>query len=104
MITCTKRLLLTCTILGLLAANALTLTSTAFDAALSGLTSTAPGAATVTDTLQSKIAKQDKAIKKRKTATRKFGNRLTARTNELQLPAWGLFPEKPFPCWALDCL
>lgn len=33
MITWTKRLLLTCTILGLLATNVLTLTSTAFNAA-----------------------------------------------------------------------
>jgi hypothetical protein len=36
MITWTKRLLLTCTILGLLATNVLTLTSTAFNAVLSG--------------------------------------------------------------------
>ena len=35
-ITWTKRLLLTCTILGLLATNVLTLTSTAFNAAISG--------------------------------------------------------------------
>jgi hypothetical protein len=43
MITWTKRLLLTCTILGLLATNVLTLTSAAFNTALSGITSTAPG-------------------------------------------------------------
>ena len=41
MITWSKRLLLTCTILGLLASNVLTVTSTAFNAALSGLMSTA---------------------------------------------------------------
>ena len=51
MITWTKRLLLTCTILGLLATNVLTLTSTAFNAALSGAMSTALGVATVTDAL-----------------------------------------------------
>ena len=41
MITRAKRLLLACTILGLLASNVLTVTSTAFNAALSGLMSTA---------------------------------------------------------------
>lgn len=43
MITWTKRLLLTYTILGLLATNVLTLTSTAFNAALSGLMSATLG-------------------------------------------------------------
>ena len=41
MITWSKRLLLTCTILGLLASNVLTVTSTAFNTALSGLMGTA---------------------------------------------------------------
>jgi hypothetical protein len=41
MISWTKRLLLTCTILGLLATNVLTLTSTAFNAAVSGFMSAA---------------------------------------------------------------
>lgn len=53
MITWIKRLLLTGTILGLLAINVLTLTSSAFNAALSGIMSTALGVATVTDALQS---------------------------------------------------
>ncbi len=42
-ITWTKRLFLTCTILVLLATNILTLTGTAFNAALSGFMSTTPG-------------------------------------------------------------
>ena len=83
MITWTKRLLLTCTILGLFTTNVLTLTSTAFNAALSGFMSTALGVATVTEAFQSKIAKQGKAIKKRKAVTRKFGNRLAARTKRV---------------------
>ena len=83
MIIWTKRLLLTCTILGLLATNILTLTSTAFNAALSGLMGTALGVATVTDALNNKIAKQDKAIEKRKSVTRKFGNRLATRTKRV---------------------
>jgi hypothetical protein len=45
----TKRLLLTCIILGLLATNVLTLTSTAFNAAISGFMSTTQGVANVTD-------------------------------------------------------
>ena len=53
MMTWTKRLLLTCTIFGLLATNVLTLTNTAFNAALSGFVSTALGVATVTEALQS---------------------------------------------------
>ncbi len=61
MITWTKRLLLTCTILGLLATNILTLTSTAFNAMLSGALSTAFGVATFTEALQSKIKKQELA-------------------------------------------
>ena len=56
MITWTKRLLLTCTILGLLATNVLTLTITAFNAALSGFMSTALGVATVTDALNNMLA------------------------------------------------
>ena len=49
MITWIKRLLLTCTILGLLASNVLTLTSAAFNAAVSGFMTTGLGVATVTD-------------------------------------------------------
>ncbi len=63
MITWTKRLILTCTILGLLATNVLTLIRSAFNAAVFGFVSTAPGVATVTDALQNKIAQQNKAIK-----------------------------------------
>jgi hypothetical protein len=80
MITWTKRLLLTCTILGLLATNLLTLTSAAFNAALSGFMSTAMGVATFTEALQSKIAKQQAVAKSRKVAARKFGIRLATRT------------------------
>ena len=56
MITSTKRLILTCTILGLLATNVLTLTSTAFNAAISGFMSTTQGVATVTDALNNMVA------------------------------------------------
>jgi hypothetical protein len=85
MITWTKRLLLTLTFLALIATNILTLTSTAFNAALSGLVGSALGVRTVSSMMQSKITSQDKAINKhkataikRKAATRKFGTRLAS--------------------------
>ena len=87
MITWTKRVILTASFLALIATNVLTLTSTAFNVALSGLMSTALGVRTVSSMMQTKLASQDKAIKKqaaiqtkRKAATRKFGTRLASRT------------------------
>jgi hypothetical protein len=84
-ITWTKHLLLTLTFLALIATNILTLTSTAFNAALSGLVGSALGVRTVSSMMQSKITSQDKAINKhkataikRKAATRKFGTRLAS--------------------------
>ena len=104
MITWIKRLLLTCTLLGLLATNVLTLTSTAFNAAVSGFMSTALGVATVTEALQSKIAKQDKAIKKRKAATRKFGNRLTGRTKRVAAASVAAIPGEAIPLLGVGLL
>ena len=104
MITWIKRLLITCTLLGLLASNVLTLTSTAFNAAVSGFMSTALGVATVTDALQSKIATQDKAIKKRKAATRKFGNRLTARTKRVAAASVAAIPAEAIPLLGVGLL
>jgi hypothetical protein len=52
-ITWTKRLLLTLTCLALITTNILTLTSTAFNAALSGLVGTALGIHTVSSMMQS---------------------------------------------------
>ena len=56
MITWTKRLLLTCTLIALLATNLLALTSTAVYAALSGFMTTALGVATATDALKNIVA------------------------------------------------
>ena len=56
MVTWIKRLVLTCTILGLLTTNILTLTNAAFNAALSRLIGTALGVHTVSSMMQSKIA------------------------------------------------
>jgi hypothetical protein len=89
-ISCTKRLLLILTFLALIATNILTLTSTAFNAALSGLVGTALGIRTVSSMMQSKLTSKDKIIKthkataiKRKAATRKFGTRLASRTKRV---------------------
>ena len=104
MITWTKRLLLTLSFLALLATNILTLTNTAFNAALSGLMGTALGIRTVSSMMQSRIASQDKAIKrhtarasKRKAATRKFGNRLVSRTRRVAAKSIAAIPAESIP-------
>ena len=104
MITWTKRLLLTCTLLGLLATNILTLTNAAFNAAISGALATATGIRTVSSMLQSKIASQDATIKKqkntaikRKAAARRFGTRLTTRTKRVATKSIAAIPAEAIP-------
>jgi hypothetical protein len=91
MITWTKRLLLT-------------LTSTAFNAALSGLVGTALGIRTVPSMMQTKLATRDKAINKhqstaikRKAATRKFGTRLASRTKRVAAKSIAAIPAESIP-------
>ncbi|RLQ23251.1 hypothetical protein DWB85_04610 [Seongchinamella sediminis] len=91
-VTWLRRALLTCTILGLLATNIPTVTRTAFNAALSGFMSATLGIATVTEAFQSKIAKQDQAMKKHKVVTRKFGNRLATRTKRFTAASVAAIP------------
>jgi len=104
MFTWTKRLLLTASFLALLTTNILTLTSTAFNTALSGLVGTALGVRTVSSMMQSKLASQDKAIKKhkatalkRKAATRKFGTRLVSRTKRVAAKSIAAIPAEAIP-------
>jgi hypothetical protein len=104
MITWTKRQLLTASFLALITTNILTLTSTAFNAAVSGLMGTALGIRTVSSMMQSKIANQDRAIKKhkattlkRKAAARKFGTRLTARTKRVAAKSIAAIPAESIP-------
>jgi hypothetical protein len=104
MLTWTKRLLLTASFLALLTTNILTLTSTAFNAAVSGLMGTALGIRTVSSMMQTKIARQDKAIKKhkattinRKAATRKFGTRLATRTKRVAAKSIAAIPAESIP-------
>jgi len=104
MITWIKRLLLTASFLALIATNILTLTSTAFNAALSGLVGTALGIHTVSSMMRTKLAGQDKAIKKhqstaikRKAATRTFGIRLASRTKRLAAKSIAAIPAESIP-------
>ena len=104
MLTWTKRLIITASFLALLTTNILTLTSTAFNAAISGLMGTALGIRTVSSMMQSKIASRDKAIKrhkasdlKRKAATRKFGTRLLSRTKRVAAKSIAAIPAESIP-------
>ncbi len=100
----TKRLILTASFLALITTNILTLTNAAFNAAVSGLMGTALGIRTVSSMVQTKIAGQDKAIKKqaairakRKAATRKFGTRLTSRTKRVAAKSLAAIPAESIP-------
>jgi hypothetical protein len=104
MLTWTKRLLLTASFLALITTNILTLTSTVFNAAVSGLMVTALGIRTVSSLMQSKITSQDKAIKKhkattlkRKAATRRFGTRLASRTKRVAAKSIAAIPAESIP-------
>jgi hypothetical protein len=104
MLTWTKRLLVTASFLALITTNILTLTSTAFNAAVSGLMGTALGIRTVSSMMQTKIASQDKALKKqaavqanRRAATRRFGTRLTTRTKRVAAKSIAAIPAESIP-------
>jgi hypothetical protein len=103
-ITWTKRLILTASFLALIATNLFTLTSTAFNAALSGLVGTALGIRTVSSMMQTKLASKEKAIKKhqstaikRKAAIRKFGTRLATRTRRVAAKSIAAIPAESIP-------
>jgi hypothetical protein len=103
-ITWTKRLLLTLGFAALLTTNILTLTSTAFNAALSGLMSTALGVTTVAELMNNKLRAKDATIKKhqtsalkRKAATRKFGTRLANRTKRVAAKSIAAIPAESIP-------
>jgi hypothetical protein len=104
MITWTKRLLLTASFLALITTNILTLTSTAFNAAVSGLIGTALGIRTISSMMQTKLASQSKTIKQHKTtnlqrkaATRKFGTRLASRTKRVAAKSIAAIPAESIP-------
>lgn len=104
MTTWIKRLLLTVTILALVAANILTLTHTAFNTAVSGLMGTYLGVRTVTSAMQARIASKDAIINKnkaraikRKAATRRFGTRLASRTKRVVGKSIAAIPAEAVP-------
>lgn len=104
MITWTKRLILVASFLALITTNILTLTSTAFNAALSGAIAAATGIRTVSSMMQAKIASQDATIKKhkadsikRKAATRRFGTRLASRTRRVAAKSIAAIPAESIP-------
>ena len=100
----TKRLILTGSFLALIATNILTLTSTAFNAAVSGLMGTAFGIRTVSSMMQTKLTARGKALKKyqataikRKSATRKVGTRLASRTKRVATKSIAAIPAESIP-------
>ncbi len=103
MITWTKRLILTLSFLALIATNVLTLTSMAFNAAVSGLMGAAFGIQTVSDVLRSKTDVKAKAVK-RKAAVRKFGSRLTSRTKRVAAESIAAIPGKAIPFFGITLL
>ena len=104
MLTWTRRLLLTATFSTLIATNILTLTSVAFNTALSGLINTALGVKTVSGALRGKldtqkrtISKQKADVAKRKKATRRFGTRLANRTKRVAAKSITAIPAESIP-------
>lgn len=90
--------------LALIATNILTVTNTAFNAAVSGLMGTALGIRTISSMMQTKLTGQDKAIKKRaavqakrKAATRRFGTRLVSRTKRVAAKSIAAIPAEAIP-------
>lgn len=71
-----RRIFLTFVLLTLLITNLLTVTSTSFNMALTGLVATAIGVKTVTSKLHAKVASQ-------KISVRNMGRKLTARTKRI---------------------
>ena len=90
MITWTRRLIFTGSLLALLATNVLTLTSTAFNAALSGVFSKALGVQTVADLMSQRLATKEAALVRaqstrasKQLAAKNFGRRLVSRTQRV---------------------
>ena len=104
MLTWIKRLLLTATILSLIATNVLTLTHTAFNTAISGMMGTYLGIRTVSAALQTSLASKDATIRKQKAnavkrqaATRRFGTRLASRTKRVVGKSIAAIPAEAVP-------
>ena len=104
LMTWTRRLIFTMTLLGLLTSNVLTLTSSAFNAALSGAMSTTLGITTVADLMSQRLANKERALTQaqtkltnKKTAVKKFGTRLTSRTKRVAARSIAAIPAESVP-------
>jgi hypothetical protein len=99
-----RRLILVLCFIGLIATNVLTLTSAAFNTALSGIVGASLGIKTVSSALQSRITSQNTLIKKQqsrviqqKAATRRFGARLASRTKRVAAKSIAAIPAESIP-------
>jgi hypothetical protein len=106
-----KRLFLTLAFLALIATNVLTLASAVFNAALSGVMSTAFGVQTVSEALRGKLDANKKTIKKHaathakhKAATKRFGARLAGRTKRVAAASVAAIPGEAIPFIGLSVL
>lgn len=99
-----RRLLMTTTLLALLASNVLTLTSSAFNAALSGVLATSLGVRTVTEVLNQRLRNsQAQLVRSRavqgqqKMAARRFGRSLVARSQRVAARSIAAIPAESLP-------
>ena len=90
--------------MALVVTNILTLTSTAFNAALSGALSSALGVTTVADLMSQRLANKERALTQaqtkltnKKAAVRKFGTRLTSRTKRVAARSIATIPAESVP-------
>lgn len=97
--------------MALLAINILTLTHTAFNAALSGLIGTAFGVQTVTELMNTKLDSRNRTIRKQKTAAvqrkvfaKQFGDRLVARTKRVAAASVAAIPAESLPIIGISVL
>lgn len=92
-----RRIFVTATFLILLASNILSLTHSAFNAALSGIVGSALGVRTVSGMMQAKISSQAAAQAKRTNSARRFGQRLASRTKRVAAKSIAAIPAEAIP-------
>lgn len=80
-----------------LASNALLLTSTAFNTALSGLLATTLGVRTVSAGLSAKLSASQAQAGARRSAAKSFGRRLSARTTRVATRSLAAVPAEAVP-------
>lgn len=91
------RLTLATTLTLSVASNVLLLTSATFNTAISGVMATALGVRTVSSALSSKLAASQARNAGQRAATRKFGQRLAARTSRVAARSIAAIPAEAVP-------